>query len=111
MEGSHCYSPSTGCNQSGLTLPIVDYDHSQGCSVTGGYIYRGDQIPSLRGYYIYGDYCSGNIWALAYNGSVVTENILLVDSGLRITSFGEDPAGNLYILDRQGGIYTLVETE
>jgi glucose/arabinose dehydrogenase len=111
MEGSHCYSPSAGCNQSGLTLPIVDYDHSQGCSVTGGYIYRGDQIPSLRGYYIYGDYCSGNIWALAYNGSVVTENILLVDSGLRITSFGEDPAGNLYILDRQGGIYTLVETE
>ena len=111
MEGSHCYSPSTGCNQSGLTLPIFEYDHSQGCSVTGGYVYRGDQIPSLQGYYIYGDYCSGNIWALAYNGSVVTENILLVDSGLIITSFGEDLAGNLYILDRQGGIYTLVQTE
>jgi glucose/arabinose dehydrogenase len=111
MEGSHCYSPSTGCNQSGLTLPIVEYDHSQGCSVTGGYVYRGDQIASLHGYYIYGDYCSGNIWALAYDGSVVNENILLVDSDLNITSFGEDLAGNLYILDRQGGIYTLVETE
>jgi len=111
MEGSHCYSPSTGCNQSGLTLPVVEYDHSDECSVTGGYVYRGDQIASLQGYYIYGDYCSGNIWALAYDGSVVTENILLVDSGLRITSFGEDLAGNLYILDRQGGIYTLVETE
>ena len=111
MEGSHCYSPATGCNQSGLTLPVVEYDHSQGCSVTGGYVYRGDQIPSLQGYYIYGDYCSGNIWALAYNGSVVTENILLVDSGLSITSFGEDLAGNLYILDRQGGIYTLVQAE
>ena len=111
MEGSHCYSPATGCNQSGLTLPLVDYDHSQGCSVTGGYVYRGDQVASLQGYYIYGDYCSGNIWALAYNGSVVTENILLVDSGLSITSFGEDPAGNLYILDRQGGIYTMVQTE
>jgi len=111
MEGSHCYSPSTGCNQSGLTLPIFEYDHSQGCSVTGGYVYRGDQIPALQGYYIYGDYCSGNIWALAYDGSAVTENIRLVDSGLSITSFGEDLAGNLYILDRQGGIYTLVETE
>ena len=111
MEGSHCYSPATGCNQSGLTLPVVEYDHSQGCSVTGGYVYRGDQIASLQGYYVYGDYCSGNIWALAYDGSVVTENILLVDSGLSITSFGEDLAGNLYILDRQGGIYTLVETE
>ena len=111
MEGSNCYSPATGCNQSGLTLPVVEYDHSQGCSVTGGYVYRGDQIPSLQGYYIYGDYCSGNIWALAYNGSVVTENILLVDSELSITTFGEDLAGNLYILDRQGGIYTLVQAE
>jgi glucose/arabinose dehydrogenase len=111
MEGSHCYSPATGCNQSELTLPVVEYDHSQGCSVTGGYVYRGDQIASFQGYYIYGDYCSGNIWALAYDGSVVTENILLVDSGLSITSFGEDLAGNLYILDRQGGVYTLVETE
>ncbi|MFB0557307.1 MAG: sorbosone dehydrogenase family protein [Dehalococcoidia bacterium] len=111
MEGSHCYSPATGCDQSGLTLPIIEYDHSQRCSVTGGYVYRGDQIPSLQGYYIYGDYCTGNIWALAYNDNVVTENILLTEAGLRITSFGEDLAGNLYILDRQGGIYTLVQAE
>ena len=111
MEGSQCYSPATSCDQSGLTLPVIEYDHSQGCSVTGGYVYRGDQITSLQGYYIYGDYCSGNIWALAYDGSVVTDNVLLVDSGLSVTSFGEDLAGNLYILDRQGGIYTLVETE
>lgn len=111
MEGSHCYSPPTGCDESGLTLPIVEYGHSQGCAVIGGYVYRGDQIPSLLGHYIYGDYCSGNIWALAYDGTAVTENKLLVDSGLSITSFGVDLAGNLYILDRQGGIYTLVETE
>jgi glucose/arabinose dehydrogenase len=112
MEGLHCYSPAAGCDQSGLTLPIVEYDHSQGrCSVTGGYVYRGDQIPSLQGYYIYGDYCSGDIWALAYDGSAVTENMLLTDSGLSITSFGVDLVGNLYILDRGGGIYTLVETK
>jgi glucose/arabinose dehydrogenase len=112
MEGLHCYSPPGGCDQSGLTLPIAEYDHSQGrCAVTGGYVYHGDQIPSLQGYYIYGDYCSGDIWGLAYDGSVVTENTLLTKSGLSITSFGEDLAGNLYILDRAGGIYTLVQTE
>jgi glucose/arabinose dehydrogenase len=112
MEGLHCYSPASGCDESGLTLPIAEYDHSQGrCSVTGGYVYRGDQIPSLQGYYIYGDYCSGDIWALAYNGNAVTENMLLAESGLSITSFGEDLAGNMYILDRAGGIYTLVQTE
>jgi glucose/arabinose dehydrogenase len=111
MEGLHCYSPATGCDQSGLTLPLVEYDHSQGCSVIGGYVYRGDQIASLQGYYIYGDYCSGNIWALAYHNNAVTQNILLVESGLSITSFGEDLAGNLYILSRDGGIYTLVQME
>jgi glucose/arabinose dehydrogenase len=112
MEGLHCYSPASGCDQSGLTLPIAEYDHSQGrCSVTGGYVYRGDQIPSLQGYYIYGDYCSGDIWALAYDGNAVIDNMLLTESGLSITSFGEDLAGNLYILDREGGIYTLVQTE
>jgi glucose/arabinose dehydrogenase len=111
MEGSHCYSPSTGCDQSGLVLPIYEYDHSEGrCSITGGYVYGGE-IASLQGYYIYGDYCSGDIWALAYDGDVVTENMLLVESGLSITSFGEDLEGNLYILARQGGIYTLVQPE
>jgi glucose/arabinose dehydrogenase len=109
MEGLHCYSPTSGCNQSGLTLPLVEYDHSQGCSVTGGYVYRGVKTLSLRGHYIYGDYCSGNIWALGYQNNTVSRNVLLVDSGLSITSFGEDLSGNLYILSGQGGIYTLVQ--
>ena len=112
MEGLHCYSPAGGCDQSGLNVPIAEYGHSQGrCSITGGYMYRGDQTPSLHGYYIYGDYCSGDIWALAYDGNAVAENMLLAESGLSITSFGEDLAGNLYILDRAGGIYTLAQTE
>ncbi len=109
MEGSHCYSPSSGCDQSGLTLPVVEYDHSQGCSVTGGYVYRGEKVPSLHGYYVYSDYCSGKIWALGHDGNVVTQNALISESGLSITSFGEDLAGNLYILSREGGIYTLVQ--
>jgi hypothetical protein len=74
-------------------------------------VYRGDNIPSLRGYYIYGDYCSGKIWALGYQGNAVTTNILLVDSGLSITSFGEDLAGDLYVLSREGGIYSLVPAD
>jgi glucose/arabinose dehydrogenase len=112
MEGLHCFSPASGCDQSGLALPIFEYDHSEGrCSVTGGYVYRGDQIPSLQGYYIYGDFCTGDIWALTYDGSAVTDNMLLTESGLSITSFGEDLAGNLYVLDRQGGIYALVQIE
>jgi glucose/arabinose dehydrogenase len=111
MEGLHCYSPATECDQLGLTLPLVEYNHSQGCSVTGGYVYRGDKTPSLQGYYIYGDYCSGNIWALDYHDNVVNRNLLLVESGLNITSFGEDLSGNLYILSSQGGIYTLVQRE
>jgi len=111
MEGSHCYSPASGCDQSGLMLPLFEYDHSQGCSVTGGYVYRGEGIPVLQGYYIYGDYCSGNIWALGYQDGIVTQNILLTESDLEITSFGEDLAGNLYILSRQGGIYTLVQKD
>ena len=73
-------------------------------------MYRGDRISSLRGYYIYGDYCSGNIWALGYHDGAVTQNVLLAESGLSITAFGEDLAGNLFILSREGGVYTLVET-
>jgi len=111
MEGFHCYSPAAGCDRSGLTLPIVEYDRSQGCSVTGGYVYRGDQAPSLQRLYIYGDYCSGRIWALGYADNGVTRNTLIAESGLRITSFGEDQAGNLYILSQEGGIHTLVQTE
>jgi glucose/arabinose dehydrogenase len=111
MEGLHCYSPATGCDRSGLTLPLVEYDHSQGCSVTGGYVARGGRTPSLQGRYIYGDYCSGKIWALSYDGNAATQNMLLAESGLSIASFGEDLAGNLYILSREGGIYTLVQAK
>jgi glucose/arabinose dehydrogenase len=110
MEGNHCYSPASGCDRLGLILPIVEYDHSQGCSVTGGYVYRGNKIPDLQGRYIYGDFCTGKIWVLDYQGTTLIGNELLVDSGLSITSFGVDPAGNLYILSRDGGVYTLVQS-
>ena len=108
MEGAHCFSPSTGCNTNELELPVVEYSHNAGCSITGGYVYRGSKTPSLQGAYVYGDFCSGKIWGLKYSGGVITERILLADSSLSITSFGQDQGGNLYILSRNSGIYQLV---
>jgi hypothetical protein len=107
MEGAHCFSPASGCDPAGLQVPVIEYDHSDGCSVTGGYVYRGQAIPSLVGRYLYGDFCSGSIWGLRYDGVTVTHHDLLVDSDLSITSFGEDRAGNLYVLSGDQGIYVL----
>ena len=108
MEGNHCFSPRSGCDGSGLVAPVAGYGRSDGCSITGGYVYRGNDIPSLFGAYVFGDYCSGKIWGLRYNGQNVTEQALLVDSELLITSFAEDSQGNLYVLSRNEGIYRLV---
>lgn len=98
MEGFHCYN-SSNCNMTGLTLPIVEYSHNFGCSVTGGYIYQGALRPELQGAYIYGDYCSGRIWMLRYeNGQIVADSLLL-DTSLSISSFGLDETNELFIID------------
>jgi glucose/arabinose dehydrogenase len=107
MEGSHCFSPRTGCDPAGLELPLIEYSGAEGCSVIGGYVYQGSRLPALAGAYVYGDYCSGSILGLRHEGSSVTEHALLADSGILITSFGTDRAGNLYILSRDSGIYRL----
>ncbi len=95
---------------SAFTPPVYEYSHSLGCSITGGYVYRGSLLPSLQGQYIYGDYCSGRIWALEYSGGSVQSNteIAMVPS---VSSFGEDGDGELYIVSLSGDIYRLVETE
>ena len=111
MEAESCFSPSSGCDESGLALPVMSYSHDEGCSITGGYVYRGSALPSLQGAYVYGDFCSGKIWGLRYDGHSVTEHKLLVDSDLRITSFGVDLAGNLYVLSLNDGIHILVPAE
>lgn len=107
MEGSLCYSPSTGCNQTGLELPIWEYNHSLGFSVTGGFVYRGLRLNELKGAYIYGDYGSGRIWALWYNGTSEPVNVELVDTALSIPSFGVDEMGEIYICSFDGKIYQL----
>jgi glucose/arabinose dehydrogenase len=98
MEGPDCFDPPSGCNQSGLELPIISYDHDAGCSITGGFVYRGTAIAGLQGTYLYGDYCSGMIWG--YRDGVVTE---LLQTSHRIVSFGEDEDGEIYVLAQNGG--------
>ena len=111
MEGAHCFRPSVSCDETGLELPIMEYPHGEGCSVTGGYVYRGPRLPSLNGAYIYGDFCSGKIWALRYDGQRVTDHTLLVDSDLQISSFGQDQEEELYILSFDGRIYRLTSQD
>jgi glucose/arabinose dehydrogenase len=110
MEGKHCFKPSTNCNMTGLTLPIAEYGHSQGNSVTGGYVYRGKKIPSLEGVYIYGDFGSGKIWGLTYDQQTkkVIKNELLLNSHVAISSFGEDHDGELFVVGYNGIIHRIV---
>lgn len=105
-EGAHCYNAAT-CDASGMTDPVAEYDHSKGCSIIGGYVYRGTAIPALQGAYVYGDYCNGRIWALFYdsNGKPVTQ--VLADSGINITSFGEGNNGEVYVMG-SGKVYQIV---
>jgi glucose/arabinose dehydrogenase len=105
MEGSQCYDPPTMCNTQGLELPIAEYDHSLGCSVTGGYVYRGRQFPALIGHYLFGDYCSGRIWSLTEDPQGRWTMRQLIDSPFSISSFGEDEQGELYVVHYGGAVY------
>lgn len=103
MEGSYGYD--TAVPQPGLLLPAAEYNHDFGCSVTGGYVYRG-AMPEWNGVYLYGDYCSGIVWGLVLvNGQWQSQ--ILFEAGLRITSFGEDEAGELYLVSDTGSVYIL----
>lgn len=103
LEGAHCYSPRLRCTPpAGYIPPVFEYGHSLGCSITGGYVYRGSEFPSLQGFYFAGDYCSGRIWALREeNGNWYSQMIL--DSPHSISTFGEDEAGNLYLANYANG--------
>jgi glucose/arabinose dehydrogenase len=102
MEGSHCFG-DPACSSAGLILPVAEYDHGQGCSITGGFVYRGQAYPRIQGVYIYADFCSGRFWGLK-NDNTVWRNELLLAEPHSISSFGEDEAGNLYATDLGAGI-------
>jgi glucose/arabinose dehydrogenase len=108
MEGLRCFEAET-CDQEGLVLPVAEYDHGLGCSVTGGYVYRGAAFPNLQGVYFFGDYCSGHVWGMVNHGAGWQTELLVEESGLSISSFGQDEAGELYLVDQGGGLYRIVQ--
>ncbi len=114
MEGTICTpGVNPNCSKTGLTLPVLDYDHSGGaCSVTGGYVYRGSAIPDIQGTYFYADYCAGWVKSFVYRNGAATDHKdwQSLSPGGSITSFGEDGQGELYILTSQGGVYRISTT-
>ena len=103
MEATHEYDASR-CDGSTMVAPVLEYAHADGnCSITGGYRYRGP-IAGMRGLYFFADYCTGNIWYATPAGDNWSARLWRA-TGLNVSSFGEDEAGNLYVVDLNGGIY------
>jgi glucose/arabinose dehydrogenase len=113
-EGLHCFGAAS-CDTAGITFPVIEYDHESGdCSVTGGYVYRGAAIPELHGRYFYGDFCSNRVRTFVWNGTAATDARELtadLESATvlgAVTSFGEDAAGELLVVDRRGAVFRVV---
>jgi glucose/arabinose dehydrogenase len=101
-EGNHPFN--TDQKAPGAIAPTYEYSHDVGCSITGGYVYRGTAIPSLVGRYVYSDYCAGGIWALSTDGKTSTQ---LLGEPKSVSSFGQDPKGELSVMSTSGGLYRL----
>ncbi|HWV22841.1 MAG TPA: PQQ-dependent sugar dehydrogenase [Thermomicrobiales bacterium] len=102
-EGTNCYLED-GCDTSGFLMPVLEYTHDEGgCSITGGYVYRGEDVPGLDGVYLFGDYCSGLLWGGGQDANGDWVKSAPIESGFGISSFGEDSAGNVYVTDLNGG--------
>jgi glucose/arabinose dehydrogenase len=107
MEANHCFEPSSGCNSSGLKIPIWEYGRSEGVSVTGGFVYRGPTLKELTGKYLYADFGSGRIWALDYSNLSKPINSELLKADFNISSFGVDQNNELYLCAFDNKIYRL----
>lgn len=110
MEGFHCFEPSSGCDESGLEVPVWEYSHDLGSSITGGFVYRGEEAPSLVGRYVFADFVSGRIWALSYDGGDADVEEIM-DTSLAISSFGVDQNDELYALAFDGNIYRFTSVD
>lgn len=112
MEGSDCFEPRDGCDRAGLAVPALEYTHADGCSVTGGFVYRGQDIAALRGHYFYADFCAGWIRSFRYTRGAAADarSWDLPDVG-NLTSFGEDARGELYVLSTRGTVHRIQAVE
>lgn len=106
-EASHCYANSS-CEAPDLIDPVSEYSHDEGCSITGGYVYRGQLVQTLQGVYLFADFCSGRIWGLVRNEQNGYQRNLLVDSGLMVSSFAQDNNGEIYVIHYRGEIHQIV---
>jgi hypothetical protein len=107
MEGAHCFGESA-CNQEGMTLPVTEYGRDLGCTVIGGYVYRGARYPALSGAYVFADFCDGRLFAIdsTTDGLVPPVEVGIASAGL--SAFGEDAEGELYVLNLDGNVSRLV---
>ena len=110
MEGNHCYPPGTSCSMKGLTRPVTEYGHDLGCTVVGGYVYRGTRYPALAGAYLFADYCSGRIFAIDPSTDDFRKPVQVGQAGNGISSFGEDVGRELYVTQLNGDISRVVAT-
>ncbi len=109
MEGLRCYPNGGQCNMSGLTLPVYDYDHNQGCAIIGGYVYRGAAIPELQGQYLFSDLCTGFVRSLRFDSGVaVVREAPMVNVGTPL-SFGQDGFGEIYVLTADNRVLRIVK--
>jgi glucose/arabinose dehydrogenase len=107
-EGAHCFNPATGC-ATNFVDPFTEYDHSIGSSVTGGYVYRGSAVTGLAGWYLFGDFVTGRLFAVRAAGTAGTAPEELLDTDQQIVSFAEDADGELYFLDFGAGTIYRIE--
>lgn len=105
-EATHVFDPNVAL-PADMVLPIAEYGHNQGCSVTGGYVYRGQALTNLQGVYLFGDWCSGKIWATQRDSNNNWQTLPFMETGRQISSFGEDDEGELYLVDYGGAILQL----
>ncbi len=108
LEGTHCFPEGADCDPEGTVLPVAEYGHDLGYSVTGGYVYRGESAPDLVGVYVFADYGSGHVWGLARDGYGAWQTSEPVETDLRVSSFSEDASGELYVTSFDGTVYRVV---
>lgn len=109
MEGAHCFPAGSQCGTAGMTLPVLEYGRGDGCSVTGGYVYRGSALPGLRGHYFYSDYCQGWLRSFRFTGGQASDRREWEVGGVgNVTSFGEDGGGELYVVTAGGRVFRVV---